>query len=106
MRLARISEVSTSGADAEIPEGSAQIVHDEAAVVLPLGGVIDIAQERARLEKERAKVAGTIAGIEKKLANKAFVNKAPDQVIATQHERKAAAQATLEHLTEALNRLG
>jgi valyl-tRNA synthetase len=106
MRLARISEVSTSGADAEIPEGSAQIVHDEAAVVLPLGGVIDIAQERARLEKERAKVAGTIAGIEKKLANKAFVNKAPDQVIATQHERKAAAQATFEHLTEALNRLG
>jgi valyl-tRNA synthetase len=106
MRLARLESVTTSDGNADIPEGSAQIVHDEATVVLPLDDVIDIAQERARLEKEAAKVAAEIAGIEKKLANKAFVEKAPDHVVATQHERKAAAQATLNQLSEALARLG
>ena len=106
MRLARLDSVATSDAAAEVPEGSAQIVHGEATIVLPLAGVIDIAQERARLERERDKVAGEIKAIEKKLANKAFVDKAPDHVVATQHERKAAAQATLEHLAQALARLG
>jgi len=106
MRLARLESVITSDANADIPEGSAQIVHDEATIVLPLGDVIDIAQERARLARERQKIVGEIAGIEKKLANKAFVDKAPDHVITTQHERKAAAQATLNQLNEALARLG
>ena len=106
MRLARLGSVVTSDADSEIPEGSAQIVHGEATIVLALAGVIDIAQEKARLEKERDKVAAAIAVIEKKLVNKAFVDKAPDHVVATQHERKAAAQATLEQLREALARFG
>ena len=106
MRLARLDSVATSDAAAEVPEGSAQIVHGEATIVLPLAGVIDIAQEKARLEHERDKVAADIAGIEKKLANKAFVDKAPDHVVATQHERKAAAQATFVHLAQALARLG
>jgi valyl-tRNA synthetase len=106
MRLARLESVATSDPAAEVPEGSAQIVHGEATIVLPLAGVIDIAQEKARLERERDKVAEEIAAIEKKLANKAFVDKAPDQVVATQHERKSAAQTTLEHLAQALARLG
>ena len=106
MRLARLESVTTSDATSDIPEGSAQIVHDEATVVLPLGDVIEIAQEKARLAREHQKIADEIAGIEKKLANKAFIDKAPDHVVATQHERKAAAQATLDQLNEALARLG
>ena len=105
-RLARLDPVATEDAHAAVPEGAAQIVHDEATIVLPLAGAIDIDQERARLERERQKIADEIAAIEKKLANKAFVAKAPEHVVATQHERKAAALATREHLTEALARLG
>ncbi len=105
-RLARLDPVTTEDADAAVPEGAAQLVHDECTIVLPLDGVIDIPQERARLERERQKIADEISGIEKKLANQAFVAKAPEHVVAIQHERKTSAEATLAHLAEALARLG
>ena len=53
-RLARASDVSALVGD--VPKGSAQAVLDEATIVLPLEGLIDIATERARLIKERDKL--------------------------------------------------
>ena len=55
-RLARASELRPL--DGEMPKGAAQAVLDEATVVLPLAGLIDLAAERARLAKERDKAAG------------------------------------------------
>lgn len=48
---------------------------------LPLAGLIDIAQEIARLEKELQTLHGEVARIEKKLANEGFMAKAPEKVI-------------------------
>ncbi len=55
-RLARASELQAL--TGEMPKGSAQLVLDEATVVLPLADVIDVAAERARLGKERDKTLG------------------------------------------------
>jgi valyl-tRNA synthetase len=65
-RLARLDGTDTADA---VPGGSVQLVHDDATVALPLAGVIDVAQERQRLENERAKVEKEIATFEKRLAN-------------------------------------
>ncbi|MBT5860197.1 MAG: valine--tRNA ligase [Alphaproteobacteria bacterium] len=108
-RFARLDgdEPLIETADTAPPDvAKASINHGEAEIFLLLAESIDVIQEKNRLEKERNKVAAEIAGIEKKLANKAFVDKAPDHVVATQHERKASAQATLNQLNEALARLG
>jgi valyl-tRNA synthetase len=48
---------------------------------LPLAGLIDIAQEVARLEKELANLNAEVQRVEKKLANEGFVAKAPAKVI-------------------------
>ncbi|MGG1555519.1 valine--tRNA ligase [Paenibacillus ferrarius] len=48
---------------------------------LPLAGLIDIAQELARLEKELQTLHGEVERIEKKLSNQGFVAKAPAKVI-------------------------
>jgi len=87
------------------PKGSIQFVYREATVALPVGDFIDIAQERARLEKEAAKLEADIAKIDTKLGNEQFLAKAPDAVIEEQKERRAEFVARLESLEAALARL-
>ena len=72
---------------------------------MPLGDVIDITAEKARLSKDIEKVEKEIAGIEKKLANKNFVDKAPTKVVEEQHTRKADFSDQITKLKAALKRL-
>jgi valyl-tRNA synthetase len=50
-------------------------------VRVPLAGVIDLAAETARVDKELARVDQDLAGIERKLQNPSFVQKAPPEVV-------------------------
>jgi len=56
---------------------------------LPLEGLVDVAQERARLEKEQAKVAQDLQKLQGLLANAGFVAKAPPEVLAENRARVA-----------------
>ncbi len=100
--LARIAEIAI---DAELPAGAVQTVLDEATLALPLADVIDLDAERARLSKEIDKLAKEITGYDKKLANKAFLAKAPEDVVAEQHERRSDASEAKAKLEAALERL-
>ncbi len=102
-RLARISDLQVG--DGDIPEGSVQDVLDETTLVLPLADVIDIAEEKARLEKEIAKFDQEIEKFDKKLANENFTAKAPSEVVQEQKDRREEAQASKARLVEALERL-
>ncbi len=75
-------------------------------IVLDLEGHIDAAKELARLKKDVAKQESEIAKIDAKLGNADFVSRAPEEVIAEQNERRAAAVATRDRLNEAVARLG
>ena len=103
-RLARIERSGTL--DGDVPEAATQSVLDEALVVLPLGDVIDVAVERARLAKELDKVDGYIRSLEKKLGNPGFVGKAPEHVVEAEREKKGEAEETRSRLADALGRLG
>ena len=72
---------------------------------LPLAGVIDLAAERGRLEKEMAKVAGDIARIDAKLGNADFVKRAPEEVVEGEREKREAAEGRRAKILEALERL-
>ena len=101
-RLARLSGISQAG---EAPKGAVQIVHDGAVFALPLEGVIDIAAEKTRLEKEVAKAGDEIARIDKKLANKSFVERAPAEVVEEQRERRAGYEEQRVKFEAALEKL-
>jgi len=102
-RLARASDVAPLLG--EMPKGSAQVVLDEATVIIPLAGLIDLETERTRLGRERARSAQEAAKLEQKLANPDFVRRAPPEVVEENRERLAAARADIARLDAALRRL-
>jgi valyl-tRNA synthetase len=103
MRLARLASIDvTESADSK---GAVQIVLDESTVVLPMAGVVDVGQERTRLAREIDRIGDDIDRIEKKLANRSFVDKAPPAVVDEQRERLTEAKAMHSRLTAALERL-
>ena len=96
---------SAEAIDAEIPKGAVQDVIDEATIVLPIAGVIDVAQEKARLQKEISRLDGEITKFEKKLTNEGFLSKAPPEVVEEQKEKCAEAVLTRDKLGAAHKRL-
>jgi len=98
LKLARLADIALA---TETPKSAAQGVVDEATFILPLAGVIDLAQESARLAKESAKWADEAKKLETKLANEAFTSRAPADVIDEHNERLTAARAMTERLTAA-----
>jgi len=76
-------------------------VHAEGVTVeLDTAAGLDVAAERARLAKALAAAAADVAATERKLANPAFVDRAPAQVVAKSRDRLAAAQREVASLTE------
>ncbi len=108
-RLARLSSFQVeAGAEAiagAFSHDAAQIVVDEATFVLPLAGVIDVDQERARLTKEISRLESDMAKVDRKLANADFIAKAPPEVVEEQRTRRDDWAATRDKLTDALARL-
>jgi valyl-tRNA synthetase len=74
-------------------------------VELDTRGAIDVAAERARLQKDRAAAEKEAAQTRTKLDNPAFVGKAPDHVVAKIRERLAAAEAELARISRQLDAL-
>ncbi|GAB3813764.1 valine--tRNA ligase [Micromonospora zhanjiangensis] len=80
-------------------------VTGEVTVGLDTRGSIDVAAERARLEKDRAAAEKEAAQARAKLGNPAFVEKAPEPVVRKIKDRLAAAEADLTRIGTALEAL-
>ena len=86
-RLARVASIEWV-TDAAAPQAAVALVGD-LTVRLPLAGLVDAAAEMDRLAKEIAKLDQAIDRAEARLANPAFVDKAPPEVVATERARLA-----------------
>jgi valyl-tRNA synthetase len=84
---------------------SIQLPFNGEIYMLDAAGFIDISKERDRLIKERAKAEGEARKIEAKLANRDFVDRAPEEVVEENRERLKAIQAEIERLSAALARV-
>ena len=101
-RLARVGEISHADA---APAASAQFVVGEATACLPLGTLIDLKAEAARLQKELAKATEEIARLHKKLSNEKFVANAPEEVVAAEREKLEEYREAQAKLDTALSRV-
>ena len=100
-RMAKISEVRRE----PVPkEHTIQLVVRGETVGLVLSG-IDLAAERARLDKEMAKCDADIVRVDNKLANADFLKRAPEEVVEGEREKRAEAETRKVKLAEARKRL-
>lgn len=104
-KLSYASEVEFVDAVPENAESMVSIVTPGAQVYMPMGELIDFEKERARLEKEKAKVEDDIAFVMKKLDNPGFVAKAPEKVVAAERDKVAKYQELLEKIEASLSAL-
>lgn len=102
-RLARLTPVTIG----EPPAGPAmQVIARGDVFVIPLEGIIDIAAEKARLEKALATSAKEAKSLEGRLSNPAFAEKAKPEAVEKARADLAHHQGEVERLTAALARLG
>ncbi|NOT06999.1 MAG: valine--tRNA ligase [Gemmatimonadales bacterium] len=106
-RLAKVSELAQAGASAESGNATANaVLTDGTAVSVPLGDLVDVARECARLQSEFDRLDGAIRSQEAKLANEQFVSKAPPAVVTREREKLAAWRDQAEVLADKRRRLG
>jgi valyl-tRNA synthetase len=101
-RMARISEITRA---VEYPGGTMQLVVRNETIGLALTGVIDLAAEKARLDKEIAKADADIKRVDTKLGNEKFMANAPEEIVEEEREKREAALARKAKIIEALERL-
>ncbi len=87
------------------PGVAAVAVKSGLTIYLPLEGLIDLASERARLDKEHEKLAAYTRKIVEKLANPKFKDRAPKDVVEAEEARLKEAQAKLAELDNQLREL-
>ncbi|MEC8714093.1 MAG: valine--tRNA ligase [Pseudomonadota bacterium] len=102
-RLARLTPIHF----AEAPDGAAmQVAAGEDAFVIPLEGIIDIAAEKARLEKALEASAKEAKSLEGRLSNANFVERAKPEAVEKARGDHAHHTAEVARLEAALARLG
>ncbi|MEM1375789.1 MAG: valine--tRNA ligase [Pseudomonadota bacterium] len=89
----------------EAPKGAAQIVVGEATYFVPLGDLIDVDAETARLSKAITKQRNEVEKLTKKLANEKFVANARPEIVAAEREKLDAVKPVLQKLESALERV-
>ena len=99
-RLARVESVLLD----ERPRGvgAHAVLQNGAEVFIPLEGVIDLEHERARLLREVTRLGGQMNGARRKLANRNFIERAPERVVAHEREKLASFREQHDKLQEKL----
>ena len=102
--IGRIKSVEC-GVGIEKPAKSATDVIGPIQVFVPLEGVINAEEERARLTKRIQTVEKGLKAIQAKLDNKNFIERAPKKVVEQERERRKDLQSQLEKLRSSLDEL-
>lgn len=100
--MARLASVELL--EGEEPPAAAALMGDM-KLLIPLAGLIDVAEESARLNKQIEKVTQEIKRAEGKLANEKFTAKAPPHLVEAEKEKLHQNQKALTELKEQLEKL-
>jgi valyl-tRNA synthetase len=98
--LARIEQLHLSRDGARPPVAASAVVQG-AEIFLPLDGLVDLDEERARLAREAQKLLADLEGVKKKLRNQDFLRKAKPEIVQKENERLGQLEETLDKLKRA-----
>ncbi|MBW2454706.1 MAG: valine--tRNA ligase, partial [Deltaproteobacteria bacterium] len=99
--LVKTDRLDVEPCGAERPKGAALTSAADVEVLVMLRGIVEAANEKARIERELKKTQKSVAALEKKLAAKGFAERAPAEVVAETKEQLASMKERLSLLEEA-----
>ena len=102
-RLAWCSSVTVQQEDLTDTAGMVCDITHMAKLYMPLAELVDMAKEKARLEKDLGKKQGELKGLEGKLSNPGFLNKAPEHVVAAEKDRAEKLKVLIAKIEEQLS---
>ncbi|RLQ21596.1 valine--tRNA ligase [Seongchinamella sediminis] len=103
-KLAKLDELTWLAANDEAPVAATALV-GELEILVPMAGLIDKSAELARLAKEIDKLEKELKRVQGKLANSAFVDRAPAAVVEKEREKLQAQEQALQQLQEQERRI-
>ena len=83
-------------------DGAASFMIGTTEYAVPLGNLIDVEAEIARMEAELKHKEGFLQGVMKKLSNEKFVNNAPEAVLEMERKKQADAESIISSLKESI----
>ncbi len=98
MKLVGAEKISVSSERGETLKTDIHLVCEGAEAFIPLASLVDLDEERARVDKEIERVRGEVARADAKLANEKFVSRAPEAVVNEERRKRAVAVEMLETL--------
>lgn len=103
-KLAKLESIQWLNPEEEVPAAATQL-HGDIEILVPMAGLIDVEAERARLEKEIAKLESGMKAVSAKLNNKKFMDNAPEAVVAKERGKAEQMSTALTALQEKLEEL-
>jgi len=103
-KLANVTEIEAGMAMAK-PQGCMADVVMGMEVYLPLSGLIDIASEQNRLQKQLDKIEKELQKITGKLKNEKFIKSAPENIVKREQEKYDEVKTKYDKTLELLNGL-
>ncbi len=91
---------------AEKAAGAVSFLVGTTEYAVPLGGLLNVEEERKKLEADLAYYEGFLASVMKKLGNEKFVANAKPAVVEAERKKKADAESKIASLREGLQALG
>ena len=82
--------------------GSASFLVRTTEYAVPLGNMINVEEELAKLQDELKYQQGFLASVMKKLSNESFVSKAPAKVIEMERKKQADAESKIKSIEESI----
>jgi len=104
-RLAYTTQLELIGPETPNPDNAASAVTAPCELFIPLGELVDIDRELARLGRDRQTVEAEIARGEGKLKNEGFLTKAPEALVQAEQEKLATNRQVLQALEERIREL-
>ena len=100
--VTKMCKLSAIQSVASKTEGAASFMVGTTEYAVPLGNLIDVEAEIARMEAELKHKEGFLQGVMKKLSNEKFVNNAPAAVIELERKKQADAESIIKSLKESI----
>ena len=100
MKLVQAEKVEIRSERGTVAKTDVHLVCDGVEAFIPLESLVDLAEEKARVDKEIERMRGEVARADGKLNNEKFVAKAPEAVVNEERRKRAAAEEMLHRLLE------